>query len=1242
MKRSLIALLMSLLMLVSLLPVEAMAAELGEVSDNPEEFFETVIEPEQEAPAEPAEEPVFVEAPAAEEPVIEEPVIEEPVIEEPAVEEPVAEEPVIEAPVVEEPAIEEPLPADETGENEASDTEETPCVVVFRCEPETAEITVYSQQEIERAEREHEEPQPIAPEADESYLLWPGEYVYSAFCEGYEAVEKQPFTVTAEETEKTVYVTLTAMKIETPELEVDSEYLTFKAVSTVADGVAVDEAHFPDPSFRSYVIWYFDNDRNKFLSADEISAVTKISVTKYGISDLTGIEYFTNLEELSCYDNLLTRLDVSANTALTTLSCYGNSLTSLDVCANTALVSLNCKCNKLTSLDISGCTALKELWCDENQLTSLDVCENTALVSLGCKCNQLTSLDVSVCTALKGLYCDENKLTNLDVRANTALVSLSCDCNQLTTLDVSCCTALEVLWCLENNLTSLDMSPALKGLYCGDNNLISLDVRANTALADLWCYENQLTSLNVSANTALTDLRCGGNHLTNLDLSANPNLWGDYDLDVSGQTVSEVKMTEADGTYRLNFAQLVGKENIDRVSVMSVTPADAAYSVTNGVLTTNTALTGLTYVYSHGGQDNGTMDVTLTFDAATEPEKPEIYYGSTVIHLDKSIEDIVFSTPSTTYNPELAFYLCALSGAAYNQSNAYDSLQSLGFNEVTQTYTADIYPDFSIGKKQLPDGKTLVAIVVRGSDLIYNNPEQWILTNCNMGLSSIYGAGVHQGFAKAATLVMDSLKDFMGGDFSSDVTYVLTGHSLGAATAHLVSVELAKIGSYTIYDYNFACPDVVKKSDNYEYTNMFNIGDARDPVSFIPGKVGDSLSIRKNDTSQWKKYGQSRWFSYDWSDWNSLDLDIGAHDLNNYLSFLERRQDWNSYYPYGVVVNSRNLFVAERIVKNLYYFVVRCPVDVVVYDSNGNAIAGVTGGEPNYYGSAVGDVLIFVSGDEKVIAVPAGEDYAVRLLGTDSGEMQYEILDTDLVSGEVSAEKVFESVDLTAGKVMVSAVGSEETGVQAAKLYVVDNSGNPVYEILKNGTEVPTQFPGDGKVNGFYLENGFVTKYLNGKIDTTYTGLGQYEGTWYYLTNGVQDNSFFGFTEFAGGKFLVANGTVATHINGLFQDPNDTAVWYFLSNGQAQTQYSGLALYDGAWFYLKDGILDTTFGGVVDYDGGKFLVGAGRIMSEVCGLCQDPITGTWYFFADGMVQDYTGEVEYGGATFHITHGVLDA
>ncbi len=157
--------------------------------------------------------------------------------------------------------------------------------------------------------------------------------------------------------------------------------------------VFTQNTYVPDDKFEQALIDLgYDDTLDDYVLTANISGVIKLDVGDKSISDLTGIEAFVALEELRLWDNSLTSLDVSKNTALKSLSLSRNKLTSLDVNKNTALKSLSVTSNRLTSLDVSKNTALKELWCDFNQLTSLDVSNNTALTWLYCPSNRLTSL----------------------------------------------------------------------------------------------------------------------------------------------------------------------------------------------------------------------------------------------------------------------------------------------------------------------------------------------------------------------------------------------------------------------------------------------------------------------------------------------------------------------------------------------------------------------------------------------------------------------------------------------------------------------------------------------------------------------------------------------------------------------------------------------------------------------------------------------------------------------------------
>ncbi len=217
-------------------------------------------------------------------------------------------------------------------------------------------------------------------------------------------------------------------------------------ISYGAEGdIEINASNFPDENFRTAVEG-FDVDDDGTLTLAELNAVTSIDVEYKSISNLKGIEHFTNLEFLNCNRNQLASLNVSNNTKLEDLVCYDNQLTSLDISQNPNLEFLDCDYNQLTSLDVSNNINLKVLLFDGNQLTSIDVSKNTQLEYLRCGGNQLTSLDLSQNTNLEGLECSENQLTSLDLSRNTKLEFLDCYENKLASLDLTQNTKLIKLY----------------------------------------------------------------------------------------------------------------------------------------------------------------------------------------------------------------------------------------------------------------------------------------------------------------------------------------------------------------------------------------------------------------------------------------------------------------------------------------------------------------------------------------------------------------------------------------------------------------------------------------------------------------------------------------------------------------------------------------------------------------------------------------------------------------------------
>ena len=308
----------------------------------------------------------------------------------------------------------------------------------------------------------------------------------------------------------------------------NGETITFTLTTDyVASIVAtIDEANFPDVTFRQYVLDNFDTNKDGYLYDCEINAVTKINVSAKSdnpksIQSLKGIEYFTALETLWCFDNQLTSLDISKNTALTYLFCHNNKLTSLNVQNNTALVNLVCNNNQLTNIDVSQNSLLEMINCTDNLLTALDLSNNPKLKQINCDNNLISKLNISGYEQLKHLQCRNNKLTKLIVSGNPSLEQIFCDDNQLTCLDVSGNEKLTALSCPNNQLSEIICGNTLTVLICDNNKLTELDVSGYDKLVNLQCNDNQLTNLNVSKNTALKWLKCNNNQLASLDLSNN-------------------------------------------------------------------------------------------------------------------------------------------------------------------------------------------------------------------------------------------------------------------------------------------------------------------------------------------------------------------------------------------------------------------------------------------------------------------------------------------------------------------------------------------------------------------------------------------------------------------------------------------------------------------------------------------------------------------------------------------------
>jgi uncharacterized repeat protein (TIGR01451 family) len=315
---------------------------------------------------------------------------------------------------------------------------------------------------------------------------------------------------------------------------------------TIAQWVTI-----PDPNFVTYLQNNFGscmNGNQMDTTCTSITTVTKVDCNNKNITDISGIEYFDNLDTLYCFGNNLTSLnnlpatitilDISQN-YLTTMPtvpsgavwirCSHNNLTSIGTLPN-SLIYFDCRTNSLSNLPVLP-TSLIQLLATNNNLTSLPNL-HSSLITLEVKQNQLTSLP-SLPASLIRLFVKINQLTSvptlpaglnvLDISYNqfvvlptlpTQLDSLIVSGTEFTALPTTLPTSLIYL---EFGNSGFVVPPVLP------QGLVNLHITLSD-LTVLPSLPSTLKTLNLELNPLLTSVPLFPPGLTNFYLQGSPGI----------------------------------------------------------------------------------------------------------------------------------------------------------------------------------------------------------------------------------------------------------------------------------------------------------------------------------------------------------------------------------------------------------------------------------------------------------------------------------------------------------------------------------------------------------------------------------------------------------------------------------------------------------------------------------------------------------------------------------------------
>lgn len=432
--------------------------------------------------------------------------------------------------------------------------------------------------------------------------------------------------------------------------------------------------------------------------------------------------------------------------------------------------------------------------------------------------------------------------------------------------------------------------------------------------------------------------------------------------------------------------------------------------------------------------DTPTPDPKPTHITVTVPFKGQ--------NIDIEWDDDWFSHSSYEYNNDIAKAALVLGGTAESKSDGEirQVLSAMGFRYVWSrqydTYANIQAPAYVIASKQIKINgiiKELISITVRGT------------TTFEDIINDIYDGA--QGFVASKDFVLDGFNNYLEFTYGSklkkeNVILFISGHSLGGATASSLATNLNDSGRFdseNIFTYTFAPPSYLPNTTNVlkKYGNIFEILDYNDPITHLGGPLSRHAGATRRFSPDLVKN-----FPLYYEKCSGKKLPIinpfDYHACTTYMAFL--------------LSDGGTPTVTLPYVR--YLVSVRCPVDVEIYDNNGILLARVT---DNMLDESVTSDKVYckIEGDKKFFFIDSDNEVNVKLVGTDTGEMEYTVqcladVDEPITESDIIAHK---NVVLEKGKVFYSEI-TEQDDETDVTLYVIDpDTDKPIKTVDTDGTE---------------------------------------------------------------------------------------------------------------------------------------------------------------------------------------------
>jgi hypothetical protein len=236
-----------------------------------------------------------------------------------------------------------------------------------------------------------------------------------------------------------------------------------------------------------------DTNNNGEIEQSEALTVYSLDFPPGAITNLIGIEYFTNLFYLTCTGNNILSANLSTLVNMEILFIANNQLTSLNITGLTNLFFLQCGGNQLSDLNFSTLSALRIVQCGQNPFIVLDFSNNPLFEELSCAlCPNLTTIKIKnnrqqilTQTAYNGCWNNNPNLNTICADANevNALQSFLATCNITQPIYIVTDCSLNNENFADNNF-SLSPNPTSENVYF-DNS------KTNYTTASIYNYLGQ-------------------------------------------------------------------------------------------------------------------------------------------------------------------------------------------------------------------------------------------------------------------------------------------------------------------------------------------------------------------------------------------------------------------------------------------------------------------------------------------------------------------------------------------------------------------------------------------------------------------------------------------------------------------------------------------------------------------------------------------------------------------------------